>query len=179
MIAMRHFENLTQVLEMADVVFAGCNVLDPTEEEIKELERNIAILENRWRKAKLAVTPKAHLTFTHLIGDVRLYRGLADKQEQELERRHQLQKKWSNRLRNIRLTNKRLEKQFKYEWRLSHPRVERIIYEVSKPCRKRKGSPTLTIKEENDIKRADVKRELRDEVVRRLKMEMEENEDQN
>ena len=81
-------------------------------------------------------------------------------------------------MRNIRVTTTRLEKQYKYEWRMSHPLVERIICRVSKPSRKRKGSTTLTIKEENDIKRSVVKREHRDEVVRRLRMEIEENEDQ-
>ena len=82
------FETLTQVLEMADVVFAECNIEALTDEEINRLEKNIEILENRWRKAELAVMPKAHLMFRHLIGDVRLYGGLADKQEQELERQH-------------------------------------------------------------------------------------------
>ena len=172
------FETLAQVLEIADVVFAGCNIVAPNEEEIRQLEKNIEILENRWRKANLPVTPKAHLTFQHLIGDVRLYGGLADKQEQELERRHQFQKKWSNRLRNMRNITDGLRKQYQYEWRMTHPRVERLICEVTKPCRKRKGSPTLTIKEENDIQRADVKRERREEVVRRLRMEVEDDEDE-
>ena len=92
------FETIAQVLEIADVVFSKCNVLSPNDEELADLEDSIAILEEKWYKACLPVTPKAHLTFKHLILDIRKYNGLGDKQEQELERRHQLQKKWSNQL---------------------------------------------------------------------------------
>ena len=149
----QRFEDLTQVLEIADVVFSQCNIISPTEIELAELEDSISILEDKWHQASLPVTPKAHLTFCHLLVDIRLYDGLGDKQEQELERRHQLQKKWSHRLRCIQNKTIALSTQYAYEWRLSHPRVEQILADVSKPSRKQKGT-TLTMKEENDIERA-------------------------
>ena len=170
------FESIAQVLEIADVVFAQCNILAPTENEIADLEDSIAILEEKWHSACLPVTPKAHLTFRHLIIDVRRFNGLGDKQEQELERRHQIQKKWCNRLRNIRMKTTALSLQFSYEWSNTHPRVEHILSQVSRPTRKRKGQ-VLTLQEENEQKRGEIKQRKRDEVVCRLVMDVEESSD--
>ena len=167
------FEKLTKVLEIADVVFSGCNLIAPTEEEISELEESIEYLEECWYDAGLSETPKAHLVFRHLIWDITQYKGLGDKQEQELERRHQLQKKWTNRLRCMRDSGNRLKKQYEYEWRMGHPRVERILAKVDNPTRKRKESP-LTLKEENEVRRSMIKKERRDGVVRMLRLEDEE-----
>ena len=166
------FETIAQVLEIADVVFSKCNVLSPNDEELADLEDSIGILEEKWYKACLPVTPKAHLTFKHLIIDIRKYNGLGDKQEQELERRHQLQKKWSNRLRNIRDKTAALSLQYSYEWSNTHPRVEHIISNVTKPTRKRKGH-VLTLKEERECERLAVRQQNRDEVVCRLFMDRE------
>ena len=140
------------------------------------MEDSIAILEEKWHQACLPVTPKAHLTFRHLIVDIRKYNGLGDKQEQELERRHQLQKKWCNRLRNIRNKTSALSLQFSYEWSNTHPRVEHILSQVSMPTRKRKGQ-VLTLKAENEQKRGELKQQKRDEVVCRLVMDVEESSD--
>ena len=170
------FESIAQVLEIADVVFSQCNILSPNKIEIADLEDSIAILEEKWHQACLPVTPKAHLTFRHLIVDIRKYNGLGDKQEQELERRHQLQKKWCNRLRNIRMKTSSLSLQFSYEWSNTHPRVEHILSQVSMPTRKRKGQ-VLTLKAENEQKRGEIKQQKRDEVVCRLVMDVEESSD--
>ena len=86
------FENIAQVLEIANVVFSHCNILSPTETELADLEDSISIFEEKWYQACLPVASKAHLTFRYLLIGIRKYDGLGDKQEQELERRHQLQK---------------------------------------------------------------------------------------
>ena len=166
------FEIIAEVLEIADVVFSQCNILAPTDIELADLEDSISLFEAKWYKACLPVTPKAHLTFKHLLVDIRKYNGLGDKQEQELERRHQIQKKWSNRLRNMRDKTKALSLQYAYEWTNTHPRVERILAKVSMPTRKRKGQ-VLTLKEEKEQERVAVKQQKRDEVVCRLMMGME------
>ena len=106
-----------------------------------------------------------------MIWDITQYNGLGDKQEQELERRHQLQKKWTFRLRCMRDTpGQRLIKQYEYEWRKEHPRVQSIIADVEKPKRKRKNSPH-TLKEENESRMSAIKKERRDDVIRILQME--------
>ena len=55
------FDKLTKVLEIADIVFSGCNIIAPTAEEIADLEESIEYLEERWYDAGLSETPKAHL----------------------------------------------------------------------------------------------------------------------
>ena len=62
------------------------------------------------------------------------------------------------------------EKQYEYEWRMRHSRVESILADVDKPKRKRKHSPRF-LKEENESKRLVIKKEQRDDVIRILKME--------
>ena len=171
------FEDLAQILEISDVVFSKCNILSPSESEQADLEDSISILEQKWHKADLPVTPKAHLTFRHLLKDIKLYDGLGDKQEQELERMHQVQKKWSHRFKGISNKSTAISTQYSYEWCSTHPRVEEILRNVSKPSRKRKGT-TLTMKEENEQERVAIKQQRRDEVVCRLAMDMEDDNDE-
>ena len=164
------FDKLKKVLAIADVVFSGCNIIDPTVDEIADLEESIEYLEECWYDAGLSETPKAHLVFRHLVWDITQYKGLGDKQEQELERRHQLQKKWSYRLRGMRNSGKRLKKQYEYKWRMGHPRIASILTSVDEPKRKRKHSPH-TLWEENESKRQLIKKERRDNIIRTLRME--------
>jgi len=55
-------------------------------------------------------------------------------------------------------------KQYQYEWRASHPLVNEILVEVDMPQRDGKRKEH-TLKMENDIKRARVKKENRDAAV--------------
>ena len=45
------FDALAALLEVADVVFSGCNIITPTEQEILEIEENIEYMEERWYAA--------------------------------------------------------------------------------------------------------------------------------
>lgn len=172
------FNLFRQILKLTDVVFANLNLICPTEKEMKETERYVSVLGEMWIKTYgVTYTPKVHSLLGHACECQRRFGGLGDKTEQNIEKRHQLQKMMSHRL--VRLSrdfNARLRKQMEYEWRRRHPRVTRIMVNVDNPIRKRKDCD-LTLKEENANKRRSTKEVARMKFVKTLFAELEKEQD--
>ena len=145
---------------------------------MKKIEKYVSVLKGMWIKAYGATyTPKVHSLLGHACECQRRFGGLGDKTEQNIEKRHQLQKMMSHRL--VRLSRDfkaRLSKQMEYEWRRRNPCVKQIMKGVEKPIRKRKGSE-LTLKEENAEKKSSLKRADRLEFVKTLFAELEQEHD--
>ena len=131
------------------------------------LKDSISKLEQLWYSVKLPETHKLHLLFRHVIDDIKKWKGLGDKTEQNIERRHQWQSQMMDRLRTMNVTTERLCKQYEYEWRSTEPRCIEILADVLAPVRSKinKRSGELTLGEKSKVKKARIKVEKRTSAV--------------
>ena len=122
-----------KLLIIQDSVFASLRMICPTKRELAEAKTNIGAMEKLWRSLKFSITPKAHLIFSHAHDDIMVrLGGIGDKNEDFIEKRHQVQKRYNS----ITLTQhhgiNQLKSQDVMEWRDDDPMVQQQIAEVDR-----------------------------------------------
>ena len=113
-----------------------------------------------WTKLGLniAQNPKAHLLFDgHLIEQVRLYGGLADKADDEIERAHQIHGKLDKLTCNLKNYERRNDNQQRAVYRRANPVVNKQLNWIGDQ-RKRNFKDST-----NKRSRADLAREVKNE----------------
>ena len=153
------------LFEITDLVFSGLRVLGPTEEEINETERAIAMLESTWKDLEIFVTPKAHILFDHTIDQMRFFEGISDLVEDFIERAHQIGKKLDHlvaRMRSQGFQKQELAK-IRRQWLSNDPEVLKQQSRVN-ISRKRKIADSPFVKTTKIVKAREVKRVKRERV---------------
>jgi len=105
----------------------------PTQEEIIELKNQIDQARVYWGELGLSLAmPKAHLLFDgHLLHQIEMFGGLADKADDAIEKAHQLWNREAKRTANIKNFHHRHATQQRAFWRSMSSSVRRIQENIS------------------------------------------------
>ena len=117
--------NLFQDLLVAqDAMYSSLRVLNPSKAEIKEAKERVKVFKKLWQQAKLPVTPKVHLVCCHAVSEMERIGGYGDKNDEPVEKYHQIQKKLDHRLYRMVPGKARFEAQQRYEARANNGEVK-------------------------------------------------------
>ena len=75
---------------------AVTNTRGPTDNEVKDIQEALVLLENLWMEIELSIMPDACVLFDHTLEQVDKFNGIADKVEDFIERAHQIGLKWNH-----------------------------------------------------------------------------------
>ena len=157
------------LFECIDVVFSKLRILDPTVEEIKEIENAIKALERLWIDLDLNVTPKMHILTTHTVEQVVRFGGIADKVEDFIEKSHQIGKRLDHLVARMNSQSFRQQELVKIrrQWLSSDPSVSNQV-SIIRQKRKRNINHLPNRKPKKMEHRNRVKAEKRDTVMKTL-----------
>ena len=82
-------DSYSNLFSVMDVVFSLLRTPAPTEEEVKEAEEAIFVLQTMWKALDISETVKAHILFVHTIEQFQRVGGIADRVEDFIEKYHQ------------------------------------------------------------------------------------------
>ena len=141
----------------------------PTEEQLDRLQATITATKRVWLEVGLNIVhnPKAHALFDgHLLDQMRLHGGLADKADDEIERAHQTHSKLDRVTANL----KNLEQRHACQQREVYLRANALVkreQELIAAIRKRvfKDSANKRARDERDENKGKSKKARREEAV--------------
>ena len=137
------------ILKVMDAMFNHVRIISPTCKEVKRVKRAQNLYKKLQADIGLPETPKSHTNVAHLVEQILKYNGLGDKNEEWLEKLHQLWKKmmyltqcmtsgWKN----------RMETSHNYMWRDSNPFVQECSKFVHESTKRNIQSRPLKVKSE-------------------------------
>ena len=113
----------------------------PTEEQLADLEKALEKAKQKWIELGLSTEqPKWHITFYHLLEQVRRYGGLADKADDTIEHMHQILQRLRDQFRRVRSYQQRETGIKKALRRYRHPDIVQVMEEFAE--KKRRKNPT-------------------------------------
>jgi hypothetical protein len=128
----QHCQNHRQLLGSCDALFAHIRGVQtgmvPTEEQIQELENIVERTKQWWLKCGLpTLQPKWHIVFFHLVEQVRKHRGIADKNDDMIEKAHQPWKREKERTWNVKNFEQQQKCQLKNIRKRSHYKIQSTL----------------------------------------------------
>ena len=149
-------DQFLSIFQTLDVVFALLRLVDPTEEEMSNMEKIIDQLRMQWKKLELHETPKFHILTTHTLMQVRLFGGISDLAEDFVEKSHQIGNRLNHLTSRMNTQNYRDQELMKLRrrWLNTNPLVQDQIQQVKESTRRKNSNhSTPTKKFKKDIKK--------------------------
>jgi hypothetical protein len=137
----QHCHNHRQLLGSCDALFAHIRGVDtglvPTEEQIQELENIVERTKQWWHICGLpTLQPKWHIVFFHLVEQVRMHHGIADKNDDMIEKAHQPWKREKERTWNVKNFRQQKNCQLKAIRKRSHFKIQSTLKRFA--CKRRR-----------------------------------------
>ena len=127
------------IFEVMDSVFSLLRQIDPTEDEMDDLESMIKVLETLWDMAGLSHTVKAHMLFYHAMDQVRANGGIADLVEDFVEQAHQIGMMMDHMTKTMSTGFEGQQRsQIERQWLSTDPSVQAIQKKVREACKRKK-----------------------------------------
>jgi len=132
-----HYKTLLKTL---DAVMSTLHIIVPTLDDCEHLKKSIILLEKLWDHEdpdlgikRLSKTVKAHLIFGHAYELFVKLKGFGDKNEEHIEKRHQIGKNLMDRVKRMRGGFAAQQKQgLKYRAIISDDKVKQCVDKVKK-----------------------------------------------
>ena len=142
-------ELYSDMLKVMNAMFNHARIIAPTCAEVKRVKRSQNLYKKLQAEIGLPETPKSHTNITHLVEQILKYGGLGDKNEEWLEKLHQLWKKMM--YLTQRMTSgwkSQMETAHNYIWRDSNPFVQECSKFVHESTKRNIQSRPLKVKSE-------------------------------
>lgn len=154
---LNHYKDMLMTL---DAVVSGMRNIHPTEDECANLKKAIEMLEHKWdfedeelAITKLSKTPKAHAIFAHAFEQFVKFGGFGDKDEEFIEKRHQIGLKLDYMSKRMKQGFEQKQRQtMKYRSYLHNWKVQKCIEDVKKWSSTQSRFKKRTIAQKIEIK---------------------------